>query len=234
MLRNKELLVIIPAREGSKGIKKKNFIKIKKKTLLQRTIEIANNSRYVDRVILSTDSKKYFNLSKKQKVNSAVKRPHHLSDDFTSIFDVIQHEVKVNNLANKNLYLLLLQPTSPFRSLFLLNNFLKNFESKKKYYSAVSVSTLDEMHPHKIQKINKKNNLVSFITGKNPSVPRQLLPKLYKLNGMFYLANLGFILKKKTFFSKKTMPYIIDNPKSLNLDNFNDLILMKHYAKKIL
>jgi CMP-N-acetylneuraminic acid synthetase len=230
LIRNKKLVVIIPARKGSKGIKNKNFLKINKKSLIEKTIQIAKKCKFVDKIILSTNSKKYFDISKKLEANSICIRPNNISKDFSSIFDVINHEVNINNIRNS--YILLLQPTSPFRTLKLLNIFLKNFKKYKKYISAISVSELDEVHPHKVQKINKNNYLSSFIKNADSSVPRQLLPKFYKLNGMFYIANVRDILKNNSFFTKKTMPFIINGFRSINLDNYKDIILMKYFINK--
>ena len=68
---------------------------------------------------------------------------------------------------------------------------------------------------------------------KESMVPKQKLPKVYKLNGLFYIAHSDQLLKKKTFFTKNTMPFKISEEKSLNLDNNVDLLILRDLSKNV-
>ena len=68
---------------------------------------------------------------------------------------------------------------------------------------------------------------------KESMVPRQKLRKVLKLNGMFYIASKKDIMKQKSFFTKSTMPFIVNDEHSLNLDNEFDLVMLKYLKKKI-
>ena len=89
----------------------------------------------------------------------------------------------------------------------------------------MSVTLLEEPHPFKLKKIQKKF-LVPFIKNANSEVQRQKLDRVYKLNGSIYLIKKSILEYKKTFFDK-TMPYIMDEKYSLNIDTINDLKFFK-------
>tara|TARA_B100001063_G_scaffold243802_1_gene275197 strand:+ start:758 stop:1471 length:714 start_codon:yes stop_codon:yes gene_type:complete len=227
MLRGKKLIAIIPVRKNSKGIKKKNLLKINGKTLLDRTIEIAKKNKFVDQTIVSTDCRQMFNISKKYGVNDNCLRPKKLSGGRALTTDLVKYIIKKYDL--KKSYILLLQVTSPFRNQKLLNSFLKHFKNKKFFNSSVSISQFDSPHPYKIQII--KNKILYSFLNKESMVPRQSLPKVYKLSGMFYLCDTEQIVKNKSFFKHPVLPFIIKNEFSLNLDTYEDLVILKDKLK---
>ena len=116
MLKNKKILIIIPARGGSKGIKLKNLKKINGKTLIQITIEFAKSLNFVDHIVVNSDHKKILETGRKMKVNSMI-RPNRLSGDFISDYQIIENTIyNLKKSINKNFDILIyLQPTSPFR-----------------------------------------------------------------------------------------------------------------------
>lgn len=227
MLRGKKLIAIIPVRKNSKGIKKKNLLKINGKTLLDRTIEIAKKNKFVDQTIVSTDCRQMFNISKKYGVNDNCLRPKKLSGGRALTTDLVKYIIKKYDL--KKSYILLLQVTSPFRNQKLLNSFLKHFKNKKYFNSSVSISQFDSPHPYKIQII--KNKILYSFLNKESMVPRQSLPKVFKLSGMFYLCDAEQIVKNKSFFKHPVLPFIIKNEFSLNLDTYEDLVILKDKLK---
>ena len=93
----------------------------------------------------------------------------------------------------------------------------------------MSVCVHEEPHPFKLKKI-EKDYLVPFIKNTNSEIPRQKLAKVYKLNGSIYLVKKKVLNSKKTFFNK-TMPYIMDEKFSLNIDTLNDLKDLKKMKK---
>ena len=116
---SKDTLCIIPARSGSKGIKNKNIIQIKKKPLFIHSLDFAKKLNFVKKTIFTTDSKKYLNIAKKYGYNFDNLRPKKLATDTVETSDVIKYEI--TNL-NKNVlkgikFILVLQPTCPFRKI---------------------------------------------------------------------------------------------------------------------
>ena len=221
-----KVLGIIPARRGSKGVPNKNFIKInKKKRLIDYTILATKKSKYISKIVLTTDDNRIINHIKKYKIDYIIRRQKKYSTDYSKTIDVVFDVLKKINNFKPDL-IMLLQPTSPLRKSLHIDESIKLLSRKyKKYNSLVSVSLLEEPHPFKIKKI-KNNYLVSFIKNKSSEVPRQKLEKVYRLNGSIYLIKKEVLQKKKTFFNK-TMPYIMDEKFSLNIDTLNDLKSLK-------
>jgi CMP-N-acetylneuraminic acid synthetase len=227
MIRKNKLIAIIPVRKKSQGIKNKNLIKIRGKTLLERTIITAKKNKFIDEVIVTTDCKRMHNIAKKHNVSTKNLRPKYLSNSKALTIDVVKYLIKTRLI--KNAYILLLQVTSPMRSIELTNEFLSTFDQNKKATSAVSVTLVDNNHPYKIQRI--KNGWLQSLMGFESMVPRQYLPRCYYLNGMFYLTDSDTILKLNSFFSKRTLPFFIRKKQSINLDNENDIIMLNHLSK---
>ena len=130
----KKVLAIIPARGGSKGIKNKNFVKINNRYLIDYTILEAKKSKLIDKIIISTDSEKIIRIAKKSKVDF-IKRPKLLSQDKTPIYPVIKHvlnfEKRINNFYD---YIVILQPTTPLKKLFMIDSGIKLIKKKKRRY----------------------------------------------------------------------------------------------------
>ena len=117
MIKNKKILAIIPARKNSKRVKNKNVVSINNKPLVSYAIESALKSKFIDKIIVSSDDKKIINISKKLGIKVSGLRPANLSRDKSKTIDVIKYEI--NKLRENNEifdYVILLQPTSPLRT----------------------------------------------------------------------------------------------------------------------
>ena len=114
--KNLKILIVIPARKNSKRLPNKNLLKVNKKSLIQRTIDIAKQITDKENIIISTDSSKIQKIAKQNQINVPWLRPKKLSSDKASSENVVLHAL---NWYEKNFKkvncLLLLQPTSPFR-----------------------------------------------------------------------------------------------------------------------
>ena len=115
MLRKDNIIALIPARSGSKGLKNKNILNFNKKPLIAWTIETALKSKYLNDVYVSSDSPKIIKIAKKFGANVPFVRPKYLSSDKAKSIDVIIHALNRINKNKKYKYILLLQPTSPLR-----------------------------------------------------------------------------------------------------------------------
>jgi CMP-N,N'-diacetyllegionaminic acid synthase len=224
MLNGKKVWAIIPARGGSKGIPRKNLYKLGNETILERTIRLAKSCVYVDEVVVSTDDHEMYEIAKKHGVNSPALRPEHLATDEASTIDVVLDLMKELNICDA--YVLLLQTTSPLRNEEDIKNLFKEFEAKiDKADAIVSLTAHSEPHPNKIQKI--EGDYVASYLGCESSVPRQSLPKVFKLNGAFYMIDSEILKKEKTFIPKKTIPFVMPEERSVNIDHPYDLCLLE-------
>ena len=227
----KEIIAIIPARGGSKGIKNKNIYKINDKELILYTIEFAKSlHKYLD-FIISTDSKKIQKVLKNNNIHVNSLRPKYLSKDTSLTKDVIYYELKKNNIhQQKYKYVLLLQPTCPFRKKSDFFHALKILKLKQPE-SLVSISSVGANHPFRMKEI-KNGKLQNYIKSKNENMlPRQKLPDIYIRSGSYYFTEIDFFFKNKSLVSKKSSFIVLKDKYSINIDSTEDIILAEYYAK---
>lgn len=226
MIADKDIVAVIPARGGSKGIKGKNLTVIGRYSLLERSILLAKNcGSSVEKIIVTTDSHQMHEIALRYGVAAPTLRPAELSGDFARTIDVLVHIIKQCHLQDD--YILMLQPSSPLRTCFDLTAVVDLFKRNLGSCDAVvSVSELTGTHPDKVQVI-ANGYLIGYITGTVAERPRQEMPLVYALNGAFYLTHASTILNKRTLLPERTLPYIMPKERSINLDCGWDLILIE-------
>lgn len=224
MLRGQPVTAVIPVRGGSKGIPGKNLYRLGRDTLLERTIKIAMLCKYVDKVLVSTENQKMYDIAGLYGAAAPTLRPPELATDNANTIDVILDLINTTPIASG--WVLLLQVTSPLRTLGDLNEFCKTFDKgPADTESAVSLVQFDNPHPDKIQQI--EDGLVKSYLGKESMVPRQSLPTVYSLNGAFYIAHRQILVTRRTFMSPRTLPFLMPEERSINLDNMSDLHILE-------
>jgi CMP-N,N'-diacetyllegionaminic acid synthase len=229
MLRGQPVTAVIPVRGGSKGIPGKNLYRLGRDTLLERTIKIAKLCPYVDRVLVSTDNPEMYEIAQRYAVAAPTLRPAELASDNAKTVDVVLNLIETAPIEAG--WVLLLQVTSPLRTLGDLNEFCRTFdEADLSVEAIVSLMKHDSPHPDKIQKI--EGGLVVSYLGKESMVARQLLPEVYSLNGAFYLTHRDTLVTRKTFLPALTIPFIMPEERSLNLDGKLDLFLLEALMEK--
>jgi len=224
---NKKILGIIPARGGSKGIPKKNIADLSGKPLIAYTIDAALKSKLLTKVIVSTDDKKIADISNEYGCEVPFIRPGSLSGDNVLTYPVLEHAIKFLQENNQETYdaILLLQPTSPFRTSRDIDNAINLLG--KDVDCVISVSNVEGHHPLRMKKI-VNNFLVNYIeNGFEDMRPRQSLPEVFIRNGSIYLAKMETFTKNKGFFSPLTAPYVMPYEKSVNIDSYLDLIMAR-------
>ena len=117
MYNNKRFLAIIPARSGSKGLTDKNIKSLNGKPVLSYTIEVAKKSGIFDNIVVSTDSEEYADIAKKYGANIPFMRPPFLATDTSTTNEVLEYTItKLKEIEQEYDYFMLLQPTSPLRT----------------------------------------------------------------------------------------------------------------------
>jgi len=223
MIRGEPLTAIIPARAGSKGIPDKNLLKLNGKTLVERALIKAKNCNQINRVIVSTDDPRIFEIAKKMNAAPSVLRPAHLAGDRSKTIDAVFHLMENENINTG--YILLLQVTTPLWTPEDLSGLIETFEQNYDSDAIVSVVKHDAPHPNKMLTI--ENGKLRSYLGSETGVARQSLPDVYALNGAFYLISISTLKKEKTFIPERSIPYIMPPERSVNLDGPLDLILLK-------
>ena len=233
MLKNKKVICIIPARKGSKGLKNKNIKKLKNIPLIAWSILVAKKCNLIDEIIVSTDSKKISKIAKKYGARVPFLRPKRFAKDNSSTFDVLKHAIDFYKKKNQFFeYVLLLEPTSPLRDYKDVNSCIKKI-LKNKIDTIVSVTKVVNHHPNFLYSLNKNNFLKPYLKNqKKLYIRRQDIETLYSLEGSIYISRISTLLKKKTFYHKKTQAFTVDKWKSLEIDDIDDFNVAQFYAMK--
>jgi len=227
-MKNKKIIAIIPARGGSKELPRKNIRLLGGKPLIAYTIEAALKSKYLDKVIVSTEDEEIAEISKKYSAEVIV-RPKHLATDTAKTIDVLFHILKV---LKEEKYIpdivVLLQPTSPLRTTDDINKAIEIF-LKNKCESVVSIYESERSFYWSF-KIEKKY-LKPLLGWKYFERRRQDLPKIYIPNGAIFISTPKALNKHKSFNTNKILPLIMPLEKSIDIDNEADFKLLELIIK---
>lgn len=231
MLKQYHVTVLIPARGGSKRLPRKNVKLLCNKPLIAWSIEVAKASKFVDQIIVSTDDLEIKEVSEKYGAKVPFLRPEFLSNDMASSFDVIKHAIHFLNIENENHLLILLQPTSPLRTVEELDQAL-NFFIERSASGVVSVSEA-EHSPLWSNVLPDNCEMSDFIRPEVKGKRSQDLPKFYRLNGSIYIYKASELIAKNSIFYDETVfAYETSKCTSVDIDTELDFIiaetLMKH------
>ena len=232
MFKKEKYLAIIVARKNSKGLKNKNIIKINSKPCIEWTFIESEKSKFLDKILLSTDSKKIMTLAKKYKILIPFIRPDHLAEDETPVLEVIKHALSwvKKNTHQKFDHIILLQPTSPLRKAHHIDEAIIHFSKNKKNYKTklVSVYNIKE----KYNWIMKKNKpYCDFISNELNlrDLRRQKNSQLLLPNGAIFISTIRDI--KSGFYNNNTLFYLMKKEDSIDIDTLDDLHKINFSAK---
>ena len=224
------ILAIIPARGGSRGIPKKNIYPVGGKPLIAWTIEAAKNSRYIIKIVVSSDSDDILDVAKTFGV-IPIKRPDHLATDNAPPEPLIPHVLEYM----KNTYdyvpetLIYLQPTSPLRNEGHIDEAYELFLQKK----ANALNSVFEIEKKYLKTFIDDNGYLKASVGPDfPSKNRQDLPSVFMPNGAIYIIRREEFLKTHRLFSDKTIPYIMSQEHSIDVDTIEDIIKLNAFFEK--
>lgn len=219
-----EILGIIPARGGSKGIKLKNLVKLNDTPLLFYTVNAVKNSSYNIRTIISTDHKKIENYAFKLG-SQVIKRPKRLSGSKISVESTIEHVLKI--LEQKENYvpdiILLLQNTCPLRTSKHIDSAIKLF-LKENFDSVLSGF---KSHYFLWTKNNTGISALNYNPKKRPN--RQEMKYQFVENGAIYITKFASFKKSKCRISGKIGFYEMSKESSVDIDSIHDLHLAEFF-----
>lgn len=244
-MRKNKILAVILARGGSKGIKKKNIKLINNHPLISYSIAASLNSKLINKIIVSSDSKEIIKVAKEYGADAPFIRPRHLSGDKVPSVTALKHAVITAEKFYKTTFdfIIELPCVSPLRDHEDINEAL-NLLIKKKYDSVISYVNTGEKHPTRLKRI-KKNTVTPFCRDyPEPDIGsrRQDFESCYIRNGAIYAMNRKTLIVNNSRNGIKSFPYIMEDNKSINIDaNFDFILaemliekgLCKNYPKKI-
>ena len=231
MINKQKVLALIPARGGSKGLPRKNILSFSGKPLIAHSIAQANKSKYIDKLILSSEDEEIINISKNYEIDIPFVRPKSLSEDAVSGLDVVLHSVE--NIVGYDL-VVLLQPTSPLRTTEDIDKCIEKLISKN-VNACVSVVETSKS-PYWMFELNEHENFIPVIKNVPLVSIRQNLPSTYAINGAVYVAKIDWFIKKKEFITDETIAYVMPKERSVDIDTKEDFLyaqyLKQNFYKK--
>jgi len=234
MLYEKRILVIVPARGGSKGVKLKNIRPLNGIPLVALVGRIVEQLDYIDRAVVSTDHPEVARIAKESGLDVPFMRPESISGDIVSDWEVLHHALMATEEDDGKTYdiIIMLQPTSPFREPEHVTATVKKL-IEGNFDSVWTISETDsKSHPSKQLILN--GEIVEYYDPENGPkiVARQQLSPVYHVNGLAYAFNRECLLNQKTRKGKKTSAVIIKET-VVNIDTEYDFILAEFILDKI-
>lgn len=239
--KEKKILGLIGARSGSKGVPDKNIKDFNGKPLLGNIIEKAKNSKFINRLIVSTDSKEYSEIAKFYGAEIPCLRPKSLAEDFSPEIDFVKH--MINFLKKEEDYIpdivVRMIVTIPFQTTDDIDSVISVLIKNVKADSAVVISEARQ-HPQKALKIiedNEKNQrLVTYYSESGVEVTpiaRQNYQKAY-FRGNIIACRTSTIFRTNSLTGNLVKFHIIPQERAIDIDNDIDFIICEILSKKIM
>jgi len=211
------ILAIIPARGGSKGLPKKNIKILGNKPLIAWSIASALESKLISNVIVSSDNDEIIAISKQYGAEIPFKRPENLATDSATTKDVLLHAIEFYKTQNINFdFIVLLQPTSPFRKKGDIDLAIKK-AIETNVDMVVSVKKTSSNPYYVLFEENDKGFLEK---SKDANFTRrQDCPVVYEYNGSIYIIKVNSLLNDNSMSFKKTIKFVMSKTHSVDIDN---------------
>ncbi|MBC8490491.1 MAG: acylneuraminate cytidylyltransferase family protein [Bacteroidetes bacterium] len=209
------ILALIPARGGSKGIPGKNIMEIAGKPLIAYSILQAIKSKHIDRIIVSTDDKEIANISKKWGAEVPFLRPPEFAQDMSPDIEVFRHTLRwLEKEENYKPQLIIhLRPTGPVRKIELIDMAIEKIMQHPEADALRSVS-LSLQTPYKMWEIEENEMMKPLLKIEHildcQSLPRQALPTVYWQNGYVDIIRPRSILEYHSMWGRKVLPFVIE------------------------
>ncbi len=214
-----KFVALIPARGGSKGVRRKNLRDIAGKPLLQHTVDAAKGCPSITSIYLSSEDDEILAAGEAMGC-TLVRRPPALAQDASAANDVVFDFFAQVPLADSDV-ILYLQPTSPLRTSAHLDDALAQMAAAGAP-GLVAVTELDKS-PYKAFGLDADGRLESLFGETYSNYGRQQLPRTYMPNGAIYIFTKRFFVERGGFPSNGSLPYIMSEAESVDIDTENDL-----------
>ena len=228
------VLAIIPARGGSKGIPRKNLRELLGKPLLQYPIDTARQSRFVDRIVVSTDDPEIGDLAGKLGVE-VIWRPAELATDTALVIDAIRYTI--NHLRERGYdpaVVTLLEATAPVRRVQDLDRAIEAVLTGRADTAASFHEA--EVSPNRLWKVDEAAGTAGpYLEGAQPFLPRQQQPKAYQLNGQIYAFSPAILDANPQAISiilGRVAPIVTPRAMAIDIDEEFDLLIAEQVLRR--
>lgn len=227
---NNNIVVIIPARGGSKGIPKKNIALLKGKPLLAYTIESAIESMVAKEIFVSTDSEEIAKIAIKYG-SKVIMRPAEISHDTASTESALIHAIETIRQEYNWMpdYVLTLPPTSPLRSAETIRKFVKYFLSLNDKYDAMLSLTVNRGD---FWRKDSQGNFIRLF----PDAPRRRQDRepLYLENSAIYITKTESLLTTNSILGKRCTGFILDDIEATDINEPIDLLWAEFLIENVI
>lgn len=226
-----KILGLIPARGGSKGVKRKNIKILGGKPLLSYTIDTALSCEMLSSVVVSTDDQEIAAIARASGAKVPFMRPAHLASDTSPSIDTIIHAVKA--LAEEDFdAVCLLQPTYPFRALEDLAGAIYKFITSEADTLISMAKVPHQYHPNWVYLAQEDGSVLLSNRGSEPISRRQDLKQAYIRDGAIYLTKTSIILTDHSLYGNKIVPFEMKESYYVNIDTPEDWESAEKYLQK--
>lgn len=223
------VVALIPARSGSKGVVDKNIKLLNGKPLINHAIDSGKNSKLIDDVFISTDSKNYANLALDAGAKAPFLRPEEISRDNSTDLECFEHFINFFKESDMKLpeFIVHLRPTTPVRNTKIIDSAIDFFCNNHKKYS--SLRSVHEMPESAFKFCTIESNMLKSIGTQSFAMdssnnPRQGFPKTYIPNGYVDIISVEYVMKHKLLHGDKVYGYL--TPMTYEIDSLDDFNLI--------
>ena len=232
MFDNQRVLVVVPARGGSKGIPLKNLRILGGVPLVGHVGKLVASLSWVDRAVVSTDHDEIAAIAQNFGLDAPFRRPITLSGDLIGDIDVLTHALSATEEDDSCHYdiVVMLQPTSPFRTVAHVTKTVSKLVECG--FDAVWTISETDSKAHPLKQLVVENGVLSYYdpNGKD-IIARQQLTPVYHRNGIAYAMTRACLLEDKVLMGRKTGCVVVED-RCVNIDSEWDLALAEFMFQK--
>jgi CMP-N,N'-diacetyllegionaminic acid synthase len=232
MINGRSVIAIVPARGGSKGLPGKNIKNLCGKPLIAWTIEAGLACKYIDEVMVTTDSEEIAEIAQMAGASVPFLRPSELATDTATTFGAVKHVIDYYEVnLNKNFdYVVLLEPTSPLRAKDDLDGMIEKINVLEDQYDAIV--SLGEVHEHpSIMKKIVGNDIEPYCKELIAATRRQDNEAAYFPYGVAYIVKTKKLIEEETFYPRRTTYWVIKRYQCFEIDDIYDYLTIENIMK---
>jgi CMP-N,N'-diacetyllegionaminic acid synthase len=230
----KNILAIIPARSGSKGVPDKNIRHLGGHPLIAYSIAAAQQSKGIDRILVSTDSENYAGIARDYGAEVPFLRPPEISGDRSGDYEFIRHTLDwLHDRENyQPEYLVHLRPTTPFREVSYIEAALEAIQKNKK---ASALRSLHEMPQSAYKTFEIEGGYMKAVCSGSFDVetsnrPRQMFNTTYDANGYVDILKTSYVLANKKVHGNQVLAFV--TPLTFEVDTQEDFDYLEYLISK--
>ncbi len=221
MYKGKKIIGFIPARGGSKGIKNKNLFPLNGNPLIYYTLKSAAETPAIDEIVVSTNSNEIAEYCRSTEFPcTIINRPEEISTDTSKTIEAVVHTLDVFRANGKHFdYLLLLQPTSPLRQVFHIQQIIEKCIDTNK---EAMLSVHEVINNPVLMRYSDNDFNLTKILNQNSTIRRQDMQKFYYVNGLLYIYKVDK-LNLETSFNDIPYGYEVERKYAIDINNISDM-----------